>query len=70
MAKKSDKKWKWESGVAEAFRETFSQKLPENELEALRWLFIQVVGMRREFRQACSLLREIRDELRKIKNEL
>ena len=66
MPEKSDKKWKWKSGVvAEPLAKTFSEPLPETEMEALRMLCIKVSGISRELRASTKVLREIRDELRK-----
>jgi hypothetical protein len=70
MPEKSDKEWEWKSSVvAETLREAF-EGLPETEMEALFGVFIMVRGIRREFRYLARLLREIRDELRKIRNEI
>jgi len=69
MPEKSDKKWEWKSGVvAETLREAL-ERLPETEMEALRELCLRARGIRREVPRLCSLLREIRDLLRQIRNE-
>jgi hypothetical protein len=60
-------KWKWHI-LPKIMREVFSEPVPESELEALQMMCIKLGGIRRESTYACSLLREIRDELRKIRN--